>query len=349
VFLRERLLILFPIFAIMAAGNTKYYTEIGIAAAKGYGGGGIKSLRENTGSGVNMYRLAQCRIFDGFTFEEFETFADAVRMEVRDFGPCETIVKQWAPVERIAVVQKGTLSAYKLGVGQRPHFIGRMGKMDIIGLSVAHTGPGTSPMTVISEHAGSLVWLSHRDFLSPAQDGLPALRMKFALNLIGALADALMQETFRSEALSEETLDDKVLTFLDNVTRRQGSDTVDIGMTPAQFAVFLGTGQSYLSYSLTSLRRKGLIRCRGRMFTLNRAALAGPPPDAAIRAHVLKHLRELVAEQGAATVTTVKTHTELAAELGVDRNSLTRELRAMRRDGLIDYRGKIYTLFSMEG
>jgi CRP-like cAMP-binding protein len=303
----------------------------------------------NIGNGVNMRRLARCRIFDGFTAEEFEAFAGVVQMQLQNFGPCETIVKQWQPVERIAVVQSGTLSAYKLGIGNRPHFIRMMDAMDVICLSTAHTGPGVSPMMIVSEQAGSLVWIRHKDFLSAAPDELLPVRMKFAVNIIGSLSDTLMQETFRSESLWETKLDDKVLTFLDNVTRRHGSNTVDIGMSPSQFANYLGTGRGYLSGSLASLRKKGLIRYKGRMFTLNRDALGGPPSNSAIREHVLNHLRELVREQGSATVTLIKTQTELAAELGMERDALTQELRAMRHDGVIDYKWKTFTLFSLDG
>jgi Mn-dependent DtxR family transcriptional regulator len=84
------------------------------------------------------------------------------------------------------------------------------------------------------------------------------------------------------------------------------------------------------------------------MFTLNRSVLTAPASNSVIRGHILKHLSELVEEQGSATVTMSKTQTELAAELGVEHSALTQELRAMRREGIIDYKWKTFTLFSLD-
>ena len=91
-----------------------------------------------------------------------------------------------------------------------------------------------------------------------------------------------------------------------------------------------------------ALVRNLLASMANKNVAMNRRAMAVAPKS--VRGKVLAYLSLQAKVQGADTFAIPFTQEKLANYLGVDRSTLTAELTALRREGIIDYKGKRFRL-----
>jgi CRP-like cAMP-binding protein len=101
------------------------------------------------------------------------------------------------------------------------------------------------------------------------KDALPEdLRERLYENIIHVLANENIKKLYKINVLYKRSLRERILSFLQNIATRTGSDSFRINMDREQFAQYLGVNRSALSHELSRMRQEGIISCRKDFFEL---------------------------------------------------------------------------------
>lgn len=91
---------------------------------------------------------------------------------------------------------------------------------------------------------------------------------KLLHNLIRIMAERNLTLIERTQVLTRKTMREKLLCYLEQESDRHGSRIFDIPFTRDELADYLGTDRSALSRTISSMKKDGLLDCRGRRFML---------------------------------------------------------------------------------
>ncbi|HYD99220.1 MAG TPA: helix-turn-helix domain-containing protein, partial [Alphaproteobacteria bacterium] len=188
-------------------------------------------------------------------------------------GAAEAGIAEGEPADHLFNVTAGTVKLYKLLPDGRRQITGFLGPGDMLGLA-AGTGYAYSAEAVTE----AALCRFPRLRLEALLDEQPAMRRRLFAMARDELAAAQEQMLLLGRKTAREKTASFLLGLAERAARRGGpADAVEVAMSRADIADYLGLTTETVSRTLTAMKAAGLIRllAGGRIVLADRAALAG--------------------------------------------------------------------------
>ena len=128
---------------------------------------------------------------------------------------------------------------------------------------------GWYPIYDVAARGDVRVLLFNTDHLPMGRERCARYASQVVANLAVSLARLNEQVMATLEVRTRRTLRGKILAFLEFEARRQGSSSIDIGMSRQELADYLGVDRAALSRELSSLREEGQFAFHRSRFELS--------------------------------------------------------------------------------
>lgn len=216
----------------------------------------------------NANRIKKSALFHGLNNEEFEALFPTLSPAVKTFEKNEIVLRQGEVAKQIGVLLSGNISSVKYHYDGSSQILKILSPYDIIGLESASSSFLTNPYMSIASSRCCVVFLTYSELLT-SQNVPDSHKHILWQNVISILSDENIRLIYKIDTLSKRTLRERILTYLNIMREKRGTDTFDIGMTQAQFALYLCVNRSSLSHELNQMRRDGLIDFKKSIYTLH--------------------------------------------------------------------------------
>ena len=218
---------------------------------------------------VKMYtpNYLEIPLFQGLDMEEINEVLQKFHGLIKHFPKSDYIYLAGDCVENLCVVLEGTVQMIKediwgekaiianLGAGSvfAENFLGRLGDRSVVSYFVA------SDSEVLMLPLGRMLFDSNTN--SKASQRLMC-------NIVSILADNNTRLIEKTEILCKKTLRSKILAYMEQEARNNGSRSFTIPFNRTDLANYLDADRSALTRELARMREEGLIDYRKNTFDL---------------------------------------------------------------------------------
>jgi len=211
--------------------------------------------------------IKNSRLFKDLSSNDFDCVHEVLAPVIKKYDKEEVIIAQGDVVDKIGIVLSGDILQTKIHHDGSSQIIDLFQKGEIVGTESAFSTFTTSPCFLIANSGCSVAFLSCREMLD-SEDISGICKETVWENIANLLSDENIRKMYKINILSKRGLRERILTFLEILTRKRNSTVVDIGMNQGQFAQYLEVNRSSLSKELNCMRKEGLIDYKRNVYTL---------------------------------------------------------------------------------
>lgn len=216
---------------------------------------------------MNKTPLARCSLFAGLSPAELTAALAFFAAREEHFPRNALISPPDSPLRAFGLVLSGAVEVSSTDFSGRVMIMASVEPGFTFGESLCFLGR-TAPVTIRAAADCDILWLSpHRILHSTPKDPAEA---ELCRRFTAMLCERALAQNDRIQILSKPTLRDRIITYLSQVSRRAGTDTLRIPLDREGMAAFLGCERSALSRELSRMQRDGLISYRKNLFILHK-------------------------------------------------------------------------------
>ncbi len=168
------------------------------------------------------------------------------------------IVHKGDIIRSFAMVLDGSASVLRYDIEGNGNLVSVIDEGEIFAEAFGVEG-SPSPVTIVARENATVLWFPLDKVLE---------ERTLVCNLLIVSAERNLFLTKRLEHLSKRSLRDKVLSFLEEMREKNGSDEFDIELDRQEMADYLASDRSALSLVLSKLRKEGMLDFRKNHFVL---------------------------------------------------------------------------------
>ena len=209
--------------------------------------------------------LSQCPLFTGITQPEIREMLHCLDGKMTGIPKGNPVFLEGDPAWFVGVVLSGAVQVV------RDDYYGNRSVLTVIspgGLfaeAFACAGLEALPVSAIALQPSTVLFLHCGKILTGCSHGCP-FHSRLAHNLLRGIAQKNLMLTRKIRCMSRKTTREKLMTFLLDQAKQQGSPEFTIPYDRQALADYLGVERSAMSAEISKLKRDGLIDCSGSRF-----------------------------------------------------------------------------------
>lgn len=211
--------------------------------------------------------LLHTQLFSGVNEDELFTMLSCLQARVRTYKKGEYVLRQGERHASITVLVQGKLHIQCDDYWGSRSIINIVDVGEMFGEAYAAPDSGALLNDVLAIEDSAVVFLDLERVLS----GCPTackFHAAVAQNLFFAISEKNRKLVQKLGYMSKRTTREKLMAYLSDEAKRQGSGTFSIPFNRQQLADFLSVDRSAMSGELSRMRRDGLLRYEKNRFTL---------------------------------------------------------------------------------
>jgi CRP-like cAMP-binding protein len=211
--------------------------------------------------------LLQCPLFHGVEQADLQAMLDCLDGRLVETAKGAPVFLEGDPARWVGVVLSGAVQVV------REDYYGNRSVLTVIqpggmfGEAFACAGLETMPVSVMAQQPGAVLLLDCLRVLTVCQNGC-RFHHQVVSNLLQVMAQKNLLLTQKIRYMSQKTTKEKLMAFLLDQAKEQGSPTFTIPYDRQALADYLGVERSAMSAELSKLRRSGALDSKGSWFSL---------------------------------------------------------------------------------
>lgn len=211
--------------------------------------------------------LAQCPLFAGIDPQELPQMLDCLGGQVVELPKGDAVFLEGDPAQYVGVVLSGAVQIV------REDYYGNRSVLTVVspgGLfaeAFACAGLDTLPVSAFAVQASTVLLLDCRKVLTGCSNACP-FHNRLARNLLQGIAQKNLMLTRKIRFMSQKTTKEKLMAYLLDQAKQNGSPEFVIPYDRQALADFLGVERSAMSAELSKLKRAGRIETTGSYFRI---------------------------------------------------------------------------------
>lgn len=218
---------------------------------------------------MNQYisTLKQCRLFTGIEDSEISAMFGCLHAKHHTFPKGTYVFRQGEHISHITVLVEGKLLI------QRDDFWGNRSIIHMIGVGEmfgeSYVAPESAPILndVIAVEDSAVIFFDVNKLLTVCPSACNFHSM-VVQNLFFAISEKNQKLVQKLGHMSKRSIRAKLISYLSDEAKRQGSETFSIPFNRQQLADFLSVDRSAMSNELCKMRDEGLLLFQKNKFTL---------------------------------------------------------------------------------
>lgn len=211
--------------------------------------------------------LKQCPLFLGVEDTELSAMFGCLHAKLHTFPKGSYVFRQGEHIENIMVLAEGKLLI------QRDDFWGNRSIIHMVGVGEmfgeAYIAPERTPILndVIAAADSTVIFFDVHQILTVCSSACK-FHSRIIQNLFFAISEKNRKLVQKLGHMSNRSIRTKLISYLSDEARQQGSETFSIPFNRQQLADFLSVDRSAMSNELCKMRDEGLLRFHKNRFTL---------------------------------------------------------------------------------
>lgn len=211
--------------------------------------------------------LLSVPLFRGMKEADCEAVLNSLGATVKQYPKNHILLLAGDPVSTVGIVLSGRVQIIKEDILGNRSIMAEFSAGDIFAESLACAGVQQSPVTVLSVSECQVMHISMKQILSP-DFALPEYHDVLIRNMVHLLAEKNVYLNRKMEILSQKSIREKVMAYLNEQAKRQNTMNPTIPFSREELADFLCVNRSALSKELGRMQEEQLIHFQRNQFSL---------------------------------------------------------------------------------
>lgn len=214
-----------------------------------------------------MENFKDCPLFAGMEEAELTALLDCLGARTCRADRGQMLFREGDPARYVGIVLSGAVQIQQEDYDGGRIILARVGPGELFGESFACAGTESLPVSAAAAAESRVLLLDCRRMLAPCGRACPC-HSRLVQNLTQIMARKNLAFQRKLQILSHRTTREKLLAYLSDQARQQGSRRFEIPFDRQELADYLGVDRSGLSAEIGRLRAEGVLESRRHQFEL---------------------------------------------------------------------------------
>lgn len=211
--------------------------------------------------------LLKCPLFDGIDECDLYRMLSCLGARVMSFDKKYTVFSEGSPATNIGILLSGEVQVILVDYYGNRSILGSVSPGELFAEAFACAELRSLPVTVVASEPSEVMLIDCSHIMHTCENGC-GFHQRLIFNLMKDIAQKNIALYQKGEICAKRTTKDKLLSYLSNEAKRQGSSTFDIPYDRQELADYLGVDRSGLSSEIGKLRDEGIISTSRSRFTI---------------------------------------------------------------------------------
>lgn len=211
--------------------------------------------------------LMETKLFDGVMADDIEAMLSCLQTTLCTYKKGEHIYRQGDNIHRIAVPVEGSIIIQNFDYWGNRSIINMIGTGEMFGEAYAAPDSGAMTNDVIASEDCTVMFFDINRILTVCSSAC-RFHTTVVQNLVFALSEKNRKLMQKLGHMSKRTTREKLISYLSEQARKNGSGSFTIPFNRQQLADFLSVDRSAMSNELCRLRDNGMIEFEKNRFVL---------------------------------------------------------------------------------
>lgn len=214
-----------------------------------------------------LKKLKNSKIFEDITEQDIKALHFCFKTRVFNAQKGQILIDEGQPLESIVLVLDGHLRTVINDYYGGTSIIADYYSGDAVGVEEAFSGNSTTQYTLIAVENSQVMTMNKHSVIKPCENRCPR-HTQFQNNLVKLLSQKNIELMQKFNHITKPSTKDKVLAYLQYISKKQNSKYFDIPFNRQELADYLSVDRSALSFELSKLKKQGLIDFNKNHFML---------------------------------------------------------------------------------
>ncbi len=202
--------------------------------------------------------LNQSKLFKQLSDEDILHALNCLDVKIKAFPRNSNILMPNTVQEDLCLLLEGEVLLIRDDFWGNQHLIGEIKKQEIFAESYALNQQVALPLRALAANKSLVMFINIKKLQTTCGHHC-AYHQQLITNLMTILAKKNLMMNEKIRCLSQRSIKEKILTYLENEAKHQNRSAFDIPFNRQQLADFLAIDRSALSRELSNLKKQGLI------------------------------------------------------------------------------------------
>lgn len=211
--------------------------------------------------------LAQCPLFDGIQTEDFQAMMGCIGGRVISVSKGQHVFCEGDPATHVGMVLIGAVRMVREDYYGNRSIVAHIGPSGLFGESYACAGIPALPISVVAETDSKVLLMDCRRITVSCSNAC-AFHTRIIFNLLKLVAEKNLVFDQKIQVTSKRTTREKLMTYLLNQAKLQGSNYFTIPYDRQELADYLEVDRSGLSAEISKLRKENILESEKNFFVI---------------------------------------------------------------------------------
>ena len=211
--------------------------------------------------------LKKCPLFFGIKEEELIRMLTCLGAEVKKFEKNDTVFAEGSEARQIGVLLSGEAESIKFDYYGNKSIINQISQSELFGEAFACAESKSLPVSIVAMDRSDVMLVNCSHILHTCSNNC-AFHQQMIYNLMKDLAQKTIKFHQRIEVTSKRSTREKLLTYLDIMSKQKNSSSFTIPFNRQELADYLEVDRSGLSAEISKMRKEGILESNKNHFKL---------------------------------------------------------------------------------
>ena len=211
--------------------------------------------------------LERCPLFNGIRMEDLSAMLGCIGGRTISAAKGQSIYREGDPATHVGMVLSGAVRMIREDYYGNRSIVAHIGPAELFGETYACAGITSLPISVVADEDSTVLLMDCRRITVSCSNAC-AFHSRIIFNLLRLVATKNLVFDQKIQVTSKRTTREKLMTYLLNQAKLQGSNSFSIPYDRQELADYLEVDRSGLSAEISKLRKKGILKSEKNRFTL---------------------------------------------------------------------------------
>ena len=213
--------------------------------------------------------LSRCPLFSGISRQELSEMLRCLEGRILPVSKGSPVFLEGDPAKYVGVVLSGSVQVIRDDFYGNRSVLTAVPPGGLFGEAFACAGLETLPVSVMAAQNSTVLLLDCKKVLSGCSSAC-AFHSRLIQNLLRGISQKNLILTRKIRCMSRKTTREKLMEYLLEQAKQQGSAEFVIPYDRQSLADYLGVERSAMSAEIGKLKREGILDCRGSFFRIKK-------------------------------------------------------------------------------
>lgn len=211
--------------------------------------------------------LARCSLFEGIEAENLSALLGCIGGHTISVPAGHTIFREGDPAASVGMVMTGAVRMVREDYYGNRSIVAHIGPAELFGETYACAGIEALPISIIADEDSQVLLMDCRRITTTCCNAC-SFHSRIIFNLLKLVARKNLVFDQKIQVTSKRTTREKLMTYLLDQAKLQGSNNITIPFDRQELADYLEVDRSGLSAEISKLRKEGILQSEKNQFIL---------------------------------------------------------------------------------